>query len=381
MTREDLPVLQDVQLSGHLFTYYDPQGGPLTTPTPTPLGLLLPKLSSLRTLHISHESVEAVLSLGLRWTFVTHLTLNSRRHDPAHASVIATIVKFCPSLLSLSLDITLNHFPPEISDSTVVSTVPPQRTNLRSLALRLREMAPQQTVVFNPSHALSAAFLCISTPALEDLTVVSDSYHYIDMVSGSHEGSHMPFYETLARSDCRITHLTANDFLFANPKAVLRSFELLESLVSLKCEDNPAKGSHFDPDQPDNDYLTPFLRLLAENTSLCPRLERIQMDCEVRHVDSIITFTSSRHRLKHLAADFGLLVVKGDSEDVSSERVKAAVAEWRQVRGIQVVWKWQHTLINPGLLDDPSQGIPSARTGDNYYSAHWTPAPQQRGYL
>ncbi|KAL0569859.1 hypothetical protein V5O48_012100 [Marasmius crinis-equi] len=374
LTREDLPILQDVQLSGHLFTYHDPQGGLLTTPTPTSLGLLLPKLSSLRTLHISHESAEAVLSLGLRWTFITHLTLKSRSNDPANASVVATIVKSCPSLLSLSLDITFNYFSPEIADSTVVSTVPPQRTNLRSLALRLRERDRLERTVFNPSHALSATFLGISTPAREDLTIASESHHYLDTVSGSHEGSHMPFYETSARSNCRITHLVANGFLLANPKALLRSSELLESLVSLKCEDNPANGSSFYQDQPDNDYLTPFLRLLAENTSLCPHLERIQMDCEVRHVDAVITFASSRHRLKYLAADFGLLVAKGESEDVSSERVQAVVAEWRQARGIQVVWKWLNTPINPGFLDRPCKGIPGERT-------LWKHTPPQRGYL
>ncbi|KAL0564780.1 hypothetical protein V5O48_017259 [Marasmius crinis-equi] len=381
LTREDLPILQDVQLAGQLFTYaYSPQGDLLTTPTPTPLALLLPKLSSLRTLHLSEESVEDVLSLGLRWTFVTHLTLKSRLGDSTHASVVVTMVKSCPSLLSLSLDTTLVHFPgPEISDSTVLSSVPPQRTSIQSLTLRLQV---RNGLRADLSRALLATFQGISTPALEDLTIVTESSmsrRHSDMVSNSHVGSHMPFHETLARSNCRITHLTINGFLLANLEALSRSFELLESLISFTCEGDPYNGNSYNPNQSDSDYLTPFLRLLAENTSLCPRLERIQMDCEVRHIDAIITFTSSRHRLKHLAADFGLLVAKGDSEDVSSEIVKAVVAEWRQARGIQVVWKWQNTLINPGLLDHPWKGIPGARPDD--CSALWTYTPPQSGYL
>ncbi|KAL0566098.1 hypothetical protein V5O48_015920 [Marasmius crinis-equi] len=374
LTREDLPILQDVQLSGNLFTYYDSQGFLLTTPTPTPLGLLLPKLSSLRILHISHESAEAVLSLGLQWSFITHLTLKSRLNHPTHASVVATIVKSCPSLLSLSMDMTLDDFPPEVSNSTVVSTVPPQRANFRSLTLRLREGDRFERPVFDPSHALSATFLGISTPALEDLTIVS-SHGYSDMVSSSHEGSHMPFYETLARSNCRITHLTANDFLLANPKALSRSLELLESLISFKYEGSH-KETSFIRNQSGSNHLEPFLRLLAENTSLCPHLERVQMsDCDVRHIDAIITFTSSRHRLKHLTVDFGSLDVEGESEDVSSEHVKAAVAEWRQARGIQVVWKWQNTPINPGFFDSPCKGIPDEPP------APWRQWPPQRGHL
>ncbi|KAL0572081.1 hypothetical protein V5O48_009875 [Marasmius crinis-equi] len=380
LTREDLPILQDVQLSGHLFTYYDPQGFLLTMPTPTPLALLLPKLSSLRTLHISHESVEAVLSLGLKWTFVTHLTLKSRLGDSTHASVVAAIVKSCPSLLSLSLDTTLIHFPREISDSTILSTVPTQRAKIESLTLRLQVGGSRLQA--DLSRALLATFQGISTPALKDLSIVTESFitrHPSDVVSNSHVGSHMPFHETLARSNCCITHLTIDDFLLANLEALSRSLELLESLISFEYyEGAPYNENPYISNQSDSDYLTPFLRLLAENTSLCPRLERIHLDCEVRHIDAIITFTSSRHRLEHLAADFGLLVAKGDSEDVSSERVKAVVAEWRQARGIQVVWKWHNQPINHGLLDHPWKGIPGAGSDDHYYPAY---APPQREYL
>ncbi|KAL0568536.1 hypothetical protein V5O48_013443 [Marasmius crinis-equi] len=364
LTQEDLPILQDVQLAGQLFTYYDPQGSLLTMPTPTPLALLLPKLSSLRTLHISHESVEAVLGVGLQWTFLIHLTLKSRyREDSTPASVVATIVKSCPSLLSLSLDTTLDHFPPEIADSTVVSTVPPQRASIRSLTLRLREGDRPEADL---SQGLLATFQGILTPALEELAITAGLFRsrtHSYFISNNHEGFHMPFHEMLARANCRITHFTINDFLLSNLEALSRSFELLESLISFRYEGHPYEQIRLSSHH--GDYLGPFLRLLSENTSLCPQLEQIQMDCEVCHIDSIIALVSSRQRLKRLTADFGLLAVEGNRQELSSERVRAVVAEWRQMRGIQVVWKWRTQFIDPSFFDHPYTGIPDARLDDH----------------
>ncbi|KAL0572088.1 hypothetical protein V5O48_009882 [Marasmius crinis-equi] len=343
LTQEDLPMLQDIQVAGQLFA----RDWPAETPTPTPLALLLPKLSSLRALSIAHEPVDAFLTLDIQWALLTHLTIKSRRSPTTHASMVVTIARSCPSLLSLSLETELDTEwgNPPFTISPVISSPPP--ANFRSLTMRLQDMSSADLV----SRTLLTTFQSITTPALDDLVIESNFYNSNRQPGSGYMGSHMPFHETLARSNCRITHLTIGDFLLLNIGALSRTLELLDSLVSL---------THYhNRNDPDSDCIGPFLRLLTEDTSLCPHLERIHLNCGVTHIDPIITFTTSRHKLRHLRADFGVLNATPTNERVSSEYVKALLVEWRQVRGMQIVWRWQNEIPGFEFYDQPYAGVPN----------------------
>ncbi|KAL0574102.1 hypothetical protein V5O48_007861 [Marasmius crinis-equi] len=354
LTSNDLPLLEDVDVSVDLLRY-DNDADPPTT-EPTPLANLLSTVSGLHTFHISQAPTDAIMA---QWASLAHLKIGTQEPLSDPVFFIARIMDSCPLLSSLILFLMIDRPHAGGVIQRWPNHTPIQMAHLRSFDMRSYDVEMRLEYPHSAgellSGRLSAMFQRVHAPALESLAIHPErSFSGIsatDALSFTYLGSTMPFHDMILQSDCRITHLDLGYFLVANPDALFETLTLCPSLISLKLSVNVAGlGPYFlaqerqDIESHISRQLVTLLRSLSSPPIRCMLIEELYLEgCCTGAVDPILILANALPRLKCLSADFGGLTKMND-------RIRAAVTELRKVRGMRVVWKWKEDVVDP-LVD------------------------------
>ncbi|KAL0564389.1 hypothetical protein V5O48_017658 [Marasmius crinis-equi] len=353
---DDMPLLQDIHVEGELFTH-DFSRTP--SAVPTPVAHLLQRLPRLRRLHITKEPSESVLDLQLDLTSLTDLHIMSF-NDSDPPSLIARLTKSCPLLSSLSLVLVHHRRPPQHRSSPGGDATHQEWCCLRNLDVQLMETYYQDPES-DLSDSLRETFRRLRTPALEHLTVSAIGHQASP--HSTYDGSVMPFHEMIVQSNCPVTHLALDTFLFSNPPALSRTLEFMPSLKSMKLSNNahrsgPGWFDMVDDGRDDFPSLATTLLSLSLPTSICSNVEKLDLrGCKIAHADAIIAFATAAPKLKDLSAEFGALRRQMVSEAMFSDRVRDALARLREVKQARVVWKWQKDSFDYSAIDRPYAGM------------------------
>ncbi|KAL0577862.1 hypothetical protein V5O48_004134 [Marasmius crinis-equi] len=362
LTAEDLPLLENIYTSMNLFSSpisaypvwnITASMGP---PLPTSLAKLLPKIASLRSLHLTRECGLA-LDLPFDWSRLTVLTLFSLT-DPLlpPALILQKLAKTCLSLTTLSFHTDL------LPGGFVVSTVtspnsedPVLWPNLTELNIILEEVVNNFSGETPFYPMIKDTFDAIHAPELLRLSI------QLGPSSRSALGfaASAPFHGLVSRSP-RITHMQIYGSRLLQPEVLSGCIQLAPRLQALVLRREPfvgkggAKAIHHSPS------IGWLPRMLSDLDKSNPELKFLDCgQCGMEDINAVREFAAKRPRLKSLQAHFGTLEDR-DIQMMTSEGTK----ELREVKGLSVELSWEkapsHVDLDRSKYDNPSIGMPTA---------------------
>ncbi|KAL0070014.1 hypothetical protein AAF712_002911 [Marasmius tenuissimus] len=373
---EDLSLFRDLHLF-HQNPWNPPWNNPpqmAGTPSPTPMADFMPKVSSLRSLHLQRGSIPT-LGIPLGWSRLTELSFDFRPMDINNPSsspriLLQTLARTC---LSLNVLTFRAYLPDPFGDAGESLIDPVEWSSLRELNISLNGLFGNHINPGGEPHTGPYLFLpflkdiygSIITPQLLRLFIQLGHRRWGEPISDDI----LPFRKLIEGSP-RLTSLRFSGYHILKPEALADCLQSSTSLTTLVMhpEYSPVSrrgttGSRMDLEviPPAPDWVPRFL--LSLNTlASCPQLQVFDIGrCgDFENLSSILDFVQSESRtstLKHLKADGG---------EVWGERALAMTSHaslietLRTVHGISVDLKSKE--IDPPMEywnRDPHFGLPN----------------------